>query len=359
MMIQHKAELDLIVERVLKQATEQGKLSGFCIGNTRKVNESGLYFSPLRVTARMVAGSVIVYDIDQAQWIAEQVDGRVDYIFVDTEKKVALHNFDNEKTSVGNVEREVRETVKTSKVLTYKGNDLTVDSIENFIVQLVSAHPRGLGGKKGVIIGAGNIGSKLALKLVERGMDITITRRDPAKLEAIVNALNVIKPPATLATVRGTVDNLEAAQGADLLIGLTEGISAITAQMVDAVNVGAFLLDGGKGCFSTDAIERARLRALPIYRADVRPGFEGHSAMALATEEMCAKGVGRIEIEGVSMISGGLLGSLNEVVVDSIHHPKRVFGVANGLGDFVRTLDADQLDAVKTIQTHIEKRNVS
>lgn len=351
-LINRKAELDQIVRRVCALAEQQGKLSAFCIGNTRKINESGLYFSPIRITGRMVAGSVIVYADDHARWIAQQIDGRVDYLLVDTEKKSSPI----EGTSISNVEREVREVVVKSRLLTYKGNDLTVDSIEQLIVQLVSVHPRGLGGKRAVIIGAGNVGSKLALKLVERGMEVTLTRRDDNKLRAIVAALNIIKPSETIAAVSGTTDNLYAAKGADLLIGLTHGVAAITPEMIDRVNHGAFLLDAGKGCFSSDAIYRARARGMAIYRADVRPGFEGHSAMALITEDICRNGIGRRMIAGIPVVSGGLLGDENEIIVDKVSDPTTVFGVANGLGDFVRNLDDMQLNAIRIVQDYIDRR---
>jgi len=350
---------DLEINRILKEvkslAIEQGKLTGFCIGNTRKVNSTGLYFSPIRNATKLVAGSAIVYSVDQAVAVARQVDGKVDYVLVDTEKKVSPELYG--KQNIGNVERAVRETVHSSKILTYKGNDLTVDSIESFIVQVLSSYPRGLSGKKAVIIGAGNIGSKLALKLVERGMDVVITRRDREKLDTIVSALNFIKPKETVATVSGTLDNMVAVNGAHLLIGLTDGSSVITAAMIEAlITPGVILLDGGKGCFLPEAISLAEREGIPIYRADVRPGFEGHIGMALETERMVLGSLGRKEINGIPIVSGGLLARKNEVVVDNVNDPRVVFGLAGGMGDFIRNLDTDQEGRVQEIQNYIDDR---
>lgn len=349
----HLAALARIVTEVRERAQAQGKLAAFCVGNTRKVSEGGLYFSPIRETARLVAGSVIVYQAGQAAWVATQVDGLVEYVFVDTEKKVGASG----EQEIVNVEREVREALTHSRVLTYKGNDLTADSIEYLVVQLVSSHPRGLGGKKGVIIGAGNVGAKLALKLLERGMDMTLTRRDAAKLDAVVQALNIIKPAETVAVAHGTTDNESATAGAHLVVGLTHGTEAISASMIDRVADGCFLLDGGKGCFSPAAVRRARERGLAIYRADIRAGFDGHSAMALRTEEISSHGIGRAHFAGVPVVSGGLLGEPDEVVVDNVHAPTQVFGLANGLGDFVREPDAAQLAALAAVRDHIQTLN--
>jgi len=353
-MIKLDEEIGQIVLEVNRLARLESKLTGFCIGNTRKVNSTGLYFSPLRKTSRLIAGSVIVYDVGQAVSVARAVDGRVDYVLIDTEKKISteLYGPDN----VGNVERAVRETVKQSRVLTYKGNDLTVDSIENLIVQILSTYPRGLSGKRAAIIGAGNVGSKLALKLVERGMDVLLMRRDRVKLAAIVTALNIIKPAETIAKVFAGEDNLSIAQGVDLLVGLTQGSPVITMAMVDSLAPGAIVMDGGKGCCEPEAIRLAQEKHIPIYRADIRPGFEGHMGIVLETERIVKNALGRTEFDGVPVVSGGLMACLNEIVVDSIADPNAVFGVANGLGDFVRILDANQAKSLQTVHNFIHRK---
>jgi len=344
-------EVDKIIREINKLANIEKKLTGFCIGNTRKVNNAGLYFSPIRRTSKLIAGSAIVYDVPQAVELACAIDGRVDFVLIDTEKKISteLYNTDN----AGNVERAVRENVKYSRILTYKGNDLTVDSIENLIVKILSSFPRGLGGKKACIIGAGNLGSKLALKLVERGMDVYLTRRNKEKLLNIVTALNIIKPAETIAKVYACEDNFSAAQNADLLVGLTQGAPVITKAMIEVLSPGALVLDGGKGCCHFDAISLAREKNIPIYRADIRAGFEGHISMALETERILEHTLGRTKFDGVSVVSGGLLAHLNEVVVDSIEKPYFVFGLADGLGDFVRDPDANQIQSLTIVHNYI------
>jgi len=346
------AKIQQILDEVVRLATEQGKPSGFCIGNTRKEDSAGLYFSPIRNTTKLVAGSAIVYDVDQAEWVARQVDGKVDYVLVDTEKKISPELYG--KQNVGNVERAVREIVRHSKILTYKGNDITVDSIESLVVQIHSSYPRGLSGKKAAIIGAGNIGSKLALKLVERGMDVAMTRRNHDKLDAIVSGLNFIKPKETMAKAIGFIDNEAAADGADVLIGLTDGKPVITAAMIESLAPGALLLDGGKGCFMHEAVLLAERKGISIYRADIRPGFEGHMGMALETERIVLTSMGRKEVNGITIVSGGLLARLNEVVVDNVNDPQVVFGIASGGGDFIRHLSANQVARIEAIQKYID-----
>lgn len=347
-------EIERILGEVRRIAAVQKKYTGFCIGNTRKDSATGLYFSPIRNTARLVAGSVIVYSVAQASMIARHLDGVVDYVLVDTEKKISPELYGEDDK--GNVERAVRESVKTSKILTYKGNDLTVDCIEGLVVQLLSTYPRGLGGKRAAIIGAGNIGSKVALKLVERGMEVTMARRNESKLSAIVTAINYIKPKETIAVVSGTTNNSAAATGANLLIGLTDGVPVITAAMIQSLAPNAVVIDGGKGCFLREALDYAENHGISVYRADIRPGFEGHVGAALETERIVTQALGRREINGVRIVSGGLLARTHEVVVDNVNDPRFVFGLADGSGDFIRNPSFSERNDIQRIQNYINER---
>ena len=348
-------QLEGILAEVLAIAKSERKLSGFCIGNTSKVDASGLYFSPIRNTPQLVAGSVIVYEAHHAAEIAGAVDGKVEYVLVDAEKKVGPEPEYFGEGNRGNIERAVRDVLKKSKVLTYKGNDLTVDSIDCVLTQL-ARDVTGIGGKKVAIIGAGNLGAKLALRLVERGADVVITRRSRRKVETIAKALNFIKPERTFGQVVATTNNDEAAMDADILIGVTTGVPVITTGMVDRVSDGALIMDAGKGCLFPDAVSRARERGLTLLRVDVRSGFDGHVAMLLRTENMLRQALGRRVVDKISVVSGGLLASEGEIVVDDVDAPARIYGVANGQGDFVRKLSAEQANEILALQESIDRR---
>ena len=342
-----------IVDEVLQLSAEQNKFSGFCIGNTRKIASTGMYFTPVRSSSALIAGSAIVYRVTQAIEIAEFVDGKVDYILVDTEKKISSSLYAQD---IGNIERAVRENTKISKVITFNGNDLTVNSLDLFLEYGLEGLPLGLGGKSVSIIGAGNIGSKLALKLVERGMSVTLCRRDEAKLNSIVKALNIIKPNETVAMVKGTINASVAARDADVVIGLTPGIPVINSEIVGNLNNSSIIIDAGKGCLTKQGIILARERKIPIYRAEIRSGFEGSITSALVMEKIVNLMTGRREIDGIKVVSGGLLGHLGEIVVDNVNNPSIAFGVADGNGDFIRNLECEDQTRLDKISLLIKKR---
>jgi hypothetical protein len=170
-----------------------------------------------------------------------------------------------------------------------------------------------------------------------------------------VVALNIIKPPETIATVVAGKDNQSVAQDASLLVGLTQGSQVITAAMVDALAPGAVLLDGGRALrarrYSAGAGEGYYYlpRRYPIWLSkDIWVWCWKPSAL-LSTPWVARNSMVCL------VVSGGLLAS-NEVVVDSITDPHAVFGLADGLGDFVRVLDDNQADRLQVVHNYILRK---
>ncbi|MFH1506863.1 MAG: NAD(P)-binding domain-containing protein [Candidatus Omnitrophota bacterium] len=334
-----KKQLNGILNEIRRHAVG-GRHTMFSIANTKKRDKEGLYFPPLRVTRLAVCGNVIVYNPQQAKEIASYVDGKVEYILVDAEKKIIESEYGD--WIGGNIERLLKDTVKKSKVFTFKANDLTVDAIDMLLSQFVYK----IGGKKVAIIGSGNIGSKIALRLVERGSWVNITRRDYKKTLIIAKALNLIKPAQTMAVVRAFKSNLEAAKDADILIAATAGEPAVNVAMVKLLNKDALIVDVGKGSIFKKAIAFAEKHGHTVLRLDIRAGFEGVVANILATEKLLNEVLGRRMVEGVNIVAGGMMGRRGDVIVDNILQPTRCIGIADGMGDTIRNISEE--DKLKT-----------
>ena len=300
----------------------------------------------------MVAGGVIVYSEKQAIDIAKTVDGKVQYILVDAEKKIPAEMSLHGETA--NVERAVREVVQESTLWIYKGNDLTVDAVDALLTQLTKKSVRGIGGAKVCILGAGNLGAKLALKLVERGALVTITRRKQDVLEAIVLGLNYIKPSYTTSIVTGTTNNEDAAKGSEILIGTTQGNPVITPKIIETLADKAIIIDVGKGTLYPDAIEIAEKRNLNIFRLDVSAAIGALIQKLLETEQIVDKKFGRRLLYEESLVSGGLLGKKGEMIVDNVWNPTIVYGISDGIGDFIRSLSEDEIQRIGRLQKILE-----
>ena len=166
----------------------------FTIGNTADWNKNSKpYLTPVRKIDSAYVFGIIIYTQCQSIIISSIVDGKVDYIFVDAEKKLpllknpdytALKLFNIKQSDIviskheyGNISSICNNFIKLSRLHLYKGNDLTVETTWTFLVNFFKE----LSGKKFVIVGTGNIGSKLALKLVESGANITLIPKKNSK----------------------------------------------------------------------------------------------------------------------------------------------------------------------------------
>ena len=155
--------------------------------------------TPVRENRHFIFFGAIVYNESVAKKILQIIDGLVDIILVDIEKKVK-----SKSKSLGlvNIERSAKDNVKKSKLYVYKANDLTINAAETLLFNLFLNDKRGIGGKKILIIGVGNIGFKLALKFVETGSEIYIYRRNQTILKKIQQTINFIKPEGTRSIVK-------------------------------------------------------------------------------------------------------------------------------------------------------------
>jgi hypothetical protein len=194
----------------------------------------------------------------------------------------------------------------------------------------------------------GNLGSKIALRLVERGVHVRAYRRDQKTLQTIVNGLNAVKSPYTQAGITAVETVREACVGADIIIGTANEKEILTNDILETCSPDVTLIDAGKGTFAHElAGDTSRL----IYRIDIsilqRYFFYG----LIQAYEYYRTPLGRKAIPelGETLISMGLLGAKGEVIVDSIENPKRFIGVSAGDGTLLPMDDmlAERIDALK------------
>ncbi|HEY4514258.1 MAG TPA: NAD(P)-binding domain-containing protein [Candidatus Paceibacterota bacterium] len=325
-----KKEIETIVENIKSRA--KGRATGFVIGNTSGVFERGpFYATPLRETHTLMYGGVIARDVDAAVRIARIVDGKVDYILLDSEKKIEKIYYG--KHDVGNMERHVRQEISRSKILTYKGNDLTVEAIDLLLGQIIGD----VGSREIAVIGFGNIGSKIGLKLVERGANVRAYRRDQKKLKAIVTGLNLVKSEHTISPITVAKSIADACKGASVVIATADSRSIISEEHLKGLDLSQapVLIDVGKGCFSEKIVKG---ESYPLYRIDVSM-VQKHTFAALReTAVHYGKSLGRrtIHAHNIKLVSLGLLGKYGEIIVDDIQKPSIIIGIADGRGALIK-----------------------
>jgi hypothetical protein len=145
------------------------------------------YLTPIRLFENCAILGVVCKDEIEAKEIAISIDGNVDYIFVDIEKKLAPKISDYGDLISNNIYHPIYNAISNSIVLPFMPNDITVEAAWKSLVTKILE----LKDAKVMIIGLGNIGSKLCLKLVESGVRVYGVPRDSnhksATLETTIN----------------------------------------------------------------------------------------------------------------------------------------------------------------------------
>lgn len=337
-------DIEAILENIASHA--KGRPTGFVIGNTSGIFDRGRFYpTPLREIYTLIYGGVIVRDVTTALQIARQVDGRVDYVILDSEKKIERIYYG--KKDSGNIEKHVRQEISKSKIVTYKGNDMTVEAIDFLLGQIIGD----LGARIIAVIGLGNIGSKIALKLVERGAYVRAYRRDQKKLKTIVTGLNLIKSEHTIASISSAKSIANACAGASVIIAAADSRGIIGEGHLKRLDrsVAPVLIDVGKGCFADSIMES---KIYPVYRVDVSMVQKHAFAALLETQAYYSQSLGRrtIDEHNINLVSLGLLGKHGEIIVDNINKPSMIIGVANGDGSLMKPT-GKYTEAIKKLKT--------
>ena len=360
---------------ICTQAQKEGGLAIFTISTTVKVRENGHPFlTPVRRIIHGFIGGAVVFSQTQAILLCKRIDGMIDQILVDAEKKIsitlgidgsALKHFGLEPprqkdyarvhVEMGNLSVACELHIEKSHFQEYKPNDVTVESVWHFL----SNKYRTLSGKRVAIIGSGNIGFKLALKLVESGSHVELVRRDLWRGTLMADAINIAKHESTIAIAHYNPNPLQASLFCDVLIGCTDGTPVITWKMIQSMKPDGIVIDVAKGSVYKDAVQKAVEHKIPIIRCDITSAIDGLISTIERTQIIMEQEMGRQEIEkGVFIVSGGCMGLSGDIVVDNYRNPIRIIGVANGMGDLKKVLskkDQHNIAVVKKINSILKE----
>ncbi len=335
------------------------------------------YITPVRFLENSIICGVVIFSQIQCIVVTSIVKNIVDGLLIDIEQKhsmdIAADNdmlklknlnlkvkyqvdFKNNICSFDNILSIARAIASNVKIIEYKANDLTVDSIWTFL----SAKFNYLVDKKIAVIGCGNIGSKLALKLVESGANVIIVRRDSVKGKRIVDAINIIKPVLSKGCASYNHSAVDASKCCDVIVGTANTDNqVITWDCISGLSKNGFIIDAGKGNIETSAIRKSIDNNIDIYRGDVSAALYGFVSQRQKMQKTL-QNIGRFEIDkdlNISIVSGGFMGRNGDFVVDSITNPKIVYGVANGSGSLKITLNQTDKKNIEIVKKYIERRN--
>lgn len=314
-------ELRRLVEAEL-HALRPGMRSAALIGTTARTSQP-FSILPRREFMGICCASFLVGTAEAAAQVLRQLDGRVEFALVDVERKKEFDPW----TLAGSILRKTRR-------VSYKPNDATLTAADEVLRR---SFEDDLAGKNILIVGLGNLGGKLALRLAERGAHVYCVGRDAAKVGRIAGALSELLPRHAPNPLRAlaSIEDLDEAF-IDALVTFVSESGVVGESLCRVLKPGALALDGGINNFRPDFFPAAARMGVKALRLDVRLGAP-FSLLGVCgfTEHFFAHVLGHGERNGLPVVAGGFVGRRGDIILDSIDDPQQVIGIANGTGGLV------------------------
>lgn len=318
-----KNNLEETVDEVRKRSAESGKCSMFSIGTTMNVENKDYFVSSVREGTYYVGSNLMVSSISDLKEILSLIDGRVEEILIDVEKK---------KEACINLDEIASRSVVKSKLGFFRGNQAAASAFEHIVISYCLRHDRKLGDLTVCVLGTGHLGAKVVNMLVEHGVKVDVYDIDQERAASVVSAVKVMS--AKYSQGRVACLSLEEVKKKryTLIVGATNGIEVVTEEIIDTLDHAGFVIDVGLRTVSKKAIEKANKEYIPVFCLMSLPGFNGIMTSHYEAGKLVSDISNRQLKEGFSLVSGGIMGAYGDIIVDSTKNPTRVIGVAKGNG---------------------------
>ena len=347
-----------------KKLLKKYKLKHLCVTITTNTSRDGnkVYFAPLRQINDILIFGIIVYSTDQLKKLNKIFNKDIKAIFVDTEKKIPYKignkfkknyitkkkNLSNEFIEFGNLPTVLKSSIKHIPIFEFKPNDLTVEHTWH----MIRDHFKILSKKKIAIFGAGNIGFKLGLKLVESGVNIKLYRRNIEKCMHISNTINLIKPISTLAEAGFSESPISACYNTDAIIACANEKSVIKKDYLKSMKPNGLIIDLGKGNLNKQSVSYAKKRGIKILRCDITQTLVNYVSQNFNNHHFRLKK--KRFINGVNIVSGGFFGKKDSIIVNNCDDPNQILGVSDGYGNFKKKKSKSDFINIKKLKKHLQ-----
>jgi len=180
-----------------------------------------------------------------------------------------------------------------------------------------------------LIIGIGNIGAKIALRLLERGASVYLKSSDDKKMTRMCDYLNEVKPKETIAVARPAEI---ASYDTVLFTGLLPVES--NTKYFDNLN-DSLILDIGKGCLSNSQITLLTKNGCNLFRLDIGFTFLQKLEQILVSYNSFKLPRKKVISDKLTLIEPGIIGDFGDVVINDLDadlEDFRIYGVCDGFG---------------------------
>ncbi len=296
-------------------------------------DKNSIYFLPVRVFQEYIICGVTNANNDEAIFFLENAQDYAKYIFLDVEKKYPwIECQDSKKLYMGNIEVLLKDIIHYEKIIYIWPNSLTVEACLRAIIE----NGKILSLSKVAVIGIGNIGFKLSLRLIESGCKTSLVSKDYDQTLYMANAINKIKPKSTIVSPIPFREIASCVNGQDYLVFCTDGkfkIDSFTALNISP-NTKIFSLSNLKLEDDVENILNEKNISLEII--DIAPFYFAElfkQKICMETEKPL-----RIAYKNTFLVSGGYRAKTGDIIVNNAINPEIVLGKIKTDGQFDREI---------------------
>lgn len=321
--------LTIVRERVKKT----NKQSVLIIQQHPGTDMDYLYFPPIRESISSIIFFAEVSTPQQVKDILDSVSSEIDRFIVDIDKK---------RCNSVDIISEVERYPLNVKLLYYSDYDVWGAAAVDFISQIEGS----LSDKNVLIYGLNYLTTRVIRKLLEIGANVFTDDEDKSN-EYPLDMYNTVRFNS------GYLHKISEYSGdLDIIIG------GEVLTPIKNLNYGKYsrsVYDIGLGNFSKEFIESCYCHGSNIYRFDNRAGLSSVVLGLMETDYLITNNMGKVKVGQIDVVSGGVLGTEDSIVVDNAFSPEYVFGVADGKGMFKSELSKKNVEDLKAIKALIEK----
>ena len=327
----HKIEIAKVVSNELSSwSKKSGSKSIFTISNGNLEN----YKKPfIRNTNGLVISNIQISSNKYLEDIINEIYESVNYIFIDERLSNDLSKFNN---------------IYKDKLSIFSESNSLVLALDAFLNRLDKSNSISNCG----IIGINAISTQLIQVLLKQNKNIFIESKNNDAETLIISMNNILKLMPEFSKCK--LDKITDHQVIDALIAFEMSeIKLLEIFQNNFANL-KFVIDASLFSFSQKVITFLRQKNIEVYRLDMRAALISEVQLRLETINLVDNVCGFELFDDIRVVAGGKIGLEGDIIVDSIKNPRRIIGVADGLGGILTDLKNQiYLDRIIKVKTFI------
>ena len=276
------------------------------VQGTRKEKESFIS-KIIHEDNHYIIGDSEVYNLNDLKSIIKSIDGIVDYILLDSDIK---------RKDSRRFIKYAYENTKCSKIYTY--SDMAIWCRAVFI--LMQYKFPNIEDSNVSLFPDNEFSEYLKFLLIKRGAE--------------VNYLNLNNKNYT--------DN-----NIDILVNFSFGESILHKDSIETLREDVVIIDATTKGIEEEAYNLLKNRNYSIFRPEMRPLLSSQMFLLENYNQYLENNIGRLIHNGITYISGGIIGNRGDIVVDSVYNPTKIIGIADGMGSILKMEQMSDFDYKK------------